>query len=232
MKKLLLIVLSLSVLTACRYRKGSGNIVTETRNTGSFTGISVAGAFEVEVKNGPVEVIAESDDNIIKYIRTDVVSGVLKIRIDQINLHDAHLKVYVTAPGIDNIKTSASANVNVKDVLRSGQAIRLQSSSGSEIKAALDAPDVFADASSGGQMNLSGRTRNFDVESSSGSTVNAKELLSENTTARVSSGSTANVHASISLTASASSGGSISYHGAGNVKKTVSSGGSVEKVSE
>ena len=232
MKRLLIIILSISVLGACRYRTGSGNIVTEKRNTGSFTGISVVGGFEVEVKTGPVEVIAESDDNIIKYIRTDVVNGVLRIRIDQINLHDAHLKVYVTAPEINNIKTSASANVDVKDVLRSGQAIRLHSSSGSEIKADLDAPDVFVDASSGAQINLSGKTRNFDAESSSGSSVNAKGLLSENTTARVSSGATAHVHASISLTASASSGGSINYRGAGNVKKTVSSGGSVEKEGE
>ncbi len=232
MKKILMIILAISVLGACRYKRGSGNIITEKRNTGSFTGIMVAGGFEVEVKNGPVDVIVESDDNIIKYIRTDVVNGVLKIRMDQINLNDAHLKVYITAPEINNIKTSASANVEAKDVLKSGEAIRLHSSSGSEIKAELDAPDVFADASSGSQIDLSGKTRNFDAESSSGSTVNANGLLSENTTARVSSGATAEVHASLTMNATASSGGNIKYRGAGTVKKSVSSGGSVEKEGE
>ena len=126
-----------------------------------------------------------------------MVGGVLKIKMDQINLHDAHLKVYVTAPEINNIKTSASATVVSKDVLRSGQAIRLHSSSGSEITTELDAPDIFADASSGAQIEMSGKTRNFDAESSSGSSIQAKKLLSENTTARVSSGATADVHASV-----------------------------------
>ncbi len=232
MKKVLLIILTISVLAACSYKRGSGNIITEKRNTGSFTGITVAGGFEVEVNNGPLEVVVESDDNIIKYIRTDVVSGVLKIKLDQINLNDAHLKLYITTPEINNIKTSASANVYVKDVLRSDKSIRLHSSSGSEIKAELDAPEVFADASSGSQINLSGKTRNFDAESSSGSTVNANGLLSENTTARVSSGASADVHASISLNATASSGGNVNYRGTATVKKSVNSGGSVEKDAE
>lgn len=232
MKKIVIIILAISVLGACRYKRGSGNIITENRNTGNFTGISVAGGFEVEAKNGPLEVMVESDDNIIKYIRTDVVSGVLKIRMDQINLHDAHLKVYVTAPEINNIKTSASSTVDGKDVLRSGQAIRLHASSGSEIKAELNAPGVFADASSGSQMDLSGKTRDFDLESSSGSSVNAKGLLSENSTVRVSSGATADVHASVTLNAAASSGGNVNYRGSANVKKSVNSGGSVEKDTE
>jgi len=230
MKKLLIIILSISVLGACRYRSGSGNIITEKRNTGAFTGISVGGGFDVEVKTGPAEVMVEADDNIIKYIETDVVDGQLKIRLEHINIHDAHLKVYVTAPEINTIRTSASASVDVKDILKSARAIKLQSSSGSNIKAVLDAPDIEADASSGGEMDLSGRTRNFNAESSSGSTINAKELMSENTTVSVSSGAAAHVHASLSLDASASSGGNVSYRGgAVTVKKNVSSGGEVEK---
>jgi hypothetical protein len=230
MKKLLIIILSFSILGACRYKTGSGNIVTEKRSTGSFTGLSAGGGFDVEIKTGPTEVIVESDDNIIKYIETDVVNGELKIRLDHISIHDAHLKVYVTAPEINNIKSSASANIKAKDVLKSGLAIRLQASSGSEIKAALDAPEVFANASSGGELNLSGRTRDLKAESSSGSTINSKELLSENANVSVSSGASAHVHASLSLDATASSGGNVTWRGgASNVKKSVSSGGEVEK---
>ena len=229
MKKLLIIILSISILGACRYRTGSGNIVTERRATSSFMGLSVGGGFEVEIKTGSTEVVVEADDNIIKYIETVVVGGELRIRLDHINLRNAHLKVYITAPEINNINSSASANVEAKDVLRSGQSISLHSSSGSEIKAVLDAPEITVNASSGGELKLSGRTRDLKATSSSGSAIKAKELLSEHTIVNVSSGASANVYASLSLDATASSGGNITYRGAGNVKKSVSSGGEVEK---
>lgn len=230
MKKLLMLVLAISIMGACRYRKGSGNIITETRSAGSFTRISVGGGFEIEIKNGPTEVMVESDDNIIKYIETDVVNGELKIRVrNNTSLRDAHLKVYVTAPEINDINSSASAEVEAKDVLRSGRTIKLHSSSGSNIKAALDAPDIIVNASSGGDLELSGRTRNFKATSSSGSAIDAKGLLSENTTVNVSSGASAHVHSSLNLEATASSGGNITYRGGANVKKSVSSGGEVEK---
>ncbi|MEP7166041.1 MAG: head GIN domain-containing protein [Ferruginibacter sp.] len=229
MKKLLIIVLSFSILVGCRYRKGSGNIVTERRNTASFTGLSVGGGFDVEIKSGPPEVLVEADDNIIKFIETIVVGGELKIRLDHINLRNAHLKVYITAPELNSIKSSASAKIEAIDVLKSEKGISLQSSSGSEIKAELEAPEITAHASSGGELNLSGRTRDLNAESSSGSTINAKSLLSEHTIVSASSGASADVHASLTLDASASSGANVTYRGAANVKKSVSSGGEVEK---
>jgi len=212
-------------------KRGSGNIITEKRNTGSFKSINVGGGFSVELKTGPTEVIVESDDNIIKYIETEVENGQLKVRLRHLtSISDAHMKVYISSPEINNIDASASADIEVKDVLRSEGAIELHSSSGSSINAKLDAPEVIVNASSAGGMDLSGRTRDLKATSSSGATINAKELLSENAVINASSGASAHVHASLSIDANASSGGNISYRGgATNVKKSESSGGGVEK---
>ncbi|CAN5753072.1 head GIN domain-containing protein [soil metagenome] len=231
MKKLLIIFLLLAALGACRYKSGSGNIVTEKRNTGAFTGVSVGGGFEVEIKHGDQEeVTVEADDNLIKYIHTDVSDGQLKIKIEQINMHDAHLKVYITSPGLKNIKASAAADVLVKDELKSGAAIHLEVSSGAIIKTAINAPEVELDASSGGEIEVSGRTRDLNAAASSGSNLKAKELLSENVVVEASSGSNATVHASVKIDASASSGARVRYHGgAADVHKSASSGGVVEK---
>lgn len=229
MKQLLIIMVSITMLSACRYRSGSGHIVTEKRNVSLFTAINVGGGFEVELQNGPVGVTVESDDNIIKFIQTKVSNGELKIRLDHTNLHDAHLKVYVTAPSINHINVSASATVDVKDVLRSDKQISLNASSGGEIKAVLDAPGIKINASSAAELRLSGRTRDIKAVSSSGATINAKDLMSEEAIVNVSSGASVNVHASISLDVTASSGGKVSYRGEATLTKSVSSGGSVEK---
>ncbi|MEO6489740.1 MAG: head GIN domain-containing protein [Ferruginibacter sp.] len=227
MKKFILIVLGILSLAACRYRSGSGNIITEKRSTAEFTGVIVAGGFEVEIKTGPPQVKVEADDNLMRYVETKVVNGQLKIRMEDVNVHDAHLKIYITAPEINTIKASAAADVIAKDVLISRK-INLQVSGGSGIEAGIDAPETSVEASSGGSIKLSGRTRDLKVTCSSGSVIKAKSLLSENTTVNASSGGAANVHASVTLEANASSGGDISYSGAANVRKSVSSGGTIK----
>jgi len=230
MQKLVILFTAVLFLSACRYKTGSGNIVTEVRETGSFTGVSVSGGFEVELRqSGNEEVVVEADDNIIKYINTKVGKGELVINLDDLNVHDAHLKVLISAPSINSIKVSAGSDFLVKDELKSGEKIRLKASSGSHIKSAVDAPEVEADASSAGEISISGRTRDFNAETSSGASILAKELLSENTVVQASSGSTAKVHASVKLEAKASSGASITYRGAASVQKSTSSGGAVEK---
>ena len=230
MQKLVILFTAVLFFSACRYKTGSGNIVTEVRETSSFTGISVSGGFEVELRqSGNEEVVVEADDNIIKYVNTKVRKGELVINLDDLNVHDAHLKVLISAPSINSIKVSAGSDFLVKDELKSGEMIRLKASSGSHIKSTVDAPEVEADASSAGEISISGRTRDFNAETSSGASILAKELLSENTVVQASSGSTANVHASVKLEAKASSGASITYRGAASVQKSTSSGGAVEK---
>ena len=143
--------------------------------------------------------------------------------------NDVHMKVFVTVSDLNKINSSAAADVDVKDELSSDNTIDLSASSGSSIKVIINAPEAKADASSGGEIEISGRTKNFDVEVSSGSSVHASKLLSENTIAEASSGGTAEVHASVQLDAKASSGGTISYKGAATAITKESSGGSINK---
>ena len=230
MKNLIILFALLVSCISCRYKSGSGNIITETRKAGPFKAVSISGGFEVELRQAPeVEVIVEADDNLMEYIETKVRREELVIRLDDLNVHDAHLKVFIAAPSVNAIKTSAGAELVVRDILKSGEAVRLKASSGSQIKTTVDAPEVRADASSAGNIEVSGRTKDFYAESSSGSEINAPDLLSENTEADASSGSTIKVHASVKLRGKASSGASVRYRGAAVVSKETSSGGSVEK---
>jgi hypothetical protein len=175
--------------------------------------------------------VVEADDNLVDDVETSVESGKLKIRMrEHLNVSNAHLKVFITAPSLTSIQSSASADITVIGNLSADETIRLNASSGSSITATVDAPGVEADASSGAKIDLDGRTRNFDAESSSGASVDAGELLSESTKASTSSGASLQVHASVQLDARASSGGTVKYRGPATVVKKESSGGNIEKV--
>ena len=212
---------------ACRNISGSGNIEKQTRQTNSFNAINVGGDFEVEISQGPQNVVVEADDNIINEIETHVNDGELKIRLRDIDVSDAHMRIMISTPDIRAIKSSASANIEAKD-LRSGKLL-LDASSGSVIHAAVDAPEMKLETSSGGELTVSGRTKNIHADASSGGTIDAKSLLSEHTNAQASSGGTVRIHASVSLDAKANSGGVIKYTGNPSVTQNTGSGGEVEK---
>ncbi len=230
MKQLLSYFFVLLALSSCNQRTGSGNIVTEKRQTGDFTGISAGGAFEVEVKNGPVtEVEVESDDNVINLIETRVSGDILKIRIKSGNgFNNAHFKVYITAPEINSINASGAANVKVTGQLKSAGKISLDVSGAGDITASVDAPEIYAEVSGGGNMDLSGRTRNYTAKVSGGSNLMSGGLQSENADVRASGAGNARVNASVSLKAEASGAGNIYYKGGAAVQQKTSGAGNVK----
>ena len=231
MKQVLFFFFALFILASCRFTTGSGNIITETRSAGNFKGISVGGAFDVEVKIGPVtQVTVEADDNIIKYIEITTSGNILKIRTENLhNYSNVHMKVYITTPALTSINASASADVKVLDLIKNDEKLSFHASSSADIEAEIDAPEVEAKVSSSGSVTLRGKTKNYTAQASSSGDIKSAELLTENTDVTVSSSGSAEVHASVSLNARASSSGDIVYHGAANVTKSVSSSGSVEK---
>ena len=231
MKRFLLLLSTVFTFASCDHTTGSGNIVTETRNTGSFDAISVGGSFDVEVKMGDaVSVVVEADDNIIKYIETKVSGNTLKIRTEDLHSYsDVHMKVYVTVLSLKAISASASAEVTGENILKSSDKLTFKASSSSNINAEVDAPEIETDANSSATITLSGRTKEHKSEASSSANVEAFRLLSENTIANVSSSANIEVHASVTLNAKASSSGSIEYKGAATVTKSENSSGSVSK---
>ncbi len=230
MKKLLFYFFAILILGSCDHRMGSGHIVTEKRQTAEFSGISVGGAFEVEIKTGPVtEVEVESDDNVISFIETRVSGNTLKIRTKSgTNFNNARYKVYITAPGINSINTSGAANVKVTGLLKSAGKIRLDVSGAGEIKTAVDAPEISAEISGAGNMELSGRTKDYTAKVSGSGNLKSGNLQSENTIIEVSGAGTARVHASVSLKADASGAGNIYYKGGAEVRQKTSGAGNVK----
>ncbi len=231
MKYFLILLVTIFTLTSCDHTTGSGNIVTETRKTDSFDAISVGGSFEVELKAGDVtSVVVEADDNIIKYIKTSVSGNTLKINIEGMHsFSDVHMKVIVTAPTVTAIRASASAEVMADNILTSSGRLTFKASSSASIKVEVDAPEIETEANSSATITITGKTKTHKSEASSSADINAFNLLSENTTANVSSSADIKVHASVTLNAQASSSGSVEYKGAATVTKSESSSGSVSK---
>ena len=234
MKKIIFFAFIITVLNACNGVggiKGSGNIVTETRATGNFSGIDAGGAFEVELQNGAnTEVRVEADDNIIKDIETTVSGNTLHITTKEgLGFNNGTYKIYITAPEVNAIKCSGAATINIKNVLKSNDKLLLEASGASTIKGEVDAPEISADASGASNINVKGQTKKYTAEANGSSTLKTADLMSESTTVHASGASSAYVFASVSLDADADGAAGIHYKGAGNVTQKTSGAASIKK---
>ena len=215
MNKIIGIVIIFVAFSSCTTITGSGKIKTEERTPGQFDGIQSSGSIDIEVKNGPsIMVEIEGDDNILPYVVTKINNGLLTIGYKHnISLIDAHIKAFVTAPNLNRIYVSGSADIVSHDTLKDGNGIELKVTGSGDIKALIHAPSVLADISGSGSIQLKGLTRTFELTVSGSGDVKCHDLMSENTIVKVSGSGSAHVFASVRLDARVSGSGDIFYSG-------------------
>lgn len=225
---------SLMILTSCIFMepslKGNGNVVEETRKTGSFDEIKVSRGMNVYISQGDeTKVLVKADENLLDVIETRLEGNTLKITSKQ-NIRKATTKkVFVTTPNISSIKSSAGSNVYSETVLRTRN-LSLSGSSGSNMKLNVSSEKMVVTVSSGSNIKLDGTTGSFSGKASSGSNLKAEELNSKDCSANVSSGANIWIGTKNNFEGEASSGGNIYYYGNPeftDIKK--SSGGNVIK---
>lgn len=211
--------------------KGSGKVVTEKRNLSNFDKVTVANGLECEiVQSDNFEVIVEADDNLIQDIKTKVENNTLVIYSEYNSyINVTSKKVTVRLPKVLSLETSSGASLKSINVL-TGEDIKIKSSSGSSIEAEVESDKVTLEATSGSDQQLTGKALKLYSASSSGSHIDADELLANEVYAQSSSGSSTTVNPILLLDGKASSGSSITYTKTPKeVRVEESSGGSVSK---
>ena len=211
---------------------GSGHVITEKRSvTGDFKNVEVNNALDLVIEQSDkTEIIVEADDNLQKEITTKVENGVLIISCKSGNfINVSSKKITVKMPVIEGIEASSAATINSKTTLK-GSNLNLVSSSAATIHATLEYEKVQLSSSSASNQTIKGKAMQLETSASSGSVIDADELLANDVTANSSSGGSISVHPIVSLNAEASSGGNIGYNNIPkSIKKEENSGGSIHQ---
>ncbi|MEO7801250.1 MAG: head GIN domain-containing protein [Ginsengibacter sp.] len=229
-----IIILTAMALTvcSCNVETGSGNIISENRQVGSFEGVQASGSIDVNVQSGPEDqVVIEADDNILKYIITEVDNGVLEIHYkSNTNFRNTHITAHVIGKDLNRLYVSGSGNIKVTNIIKNDDRIQVKVSGSGDISAILDVPKVEAESSGSGNITLRGKCKNFEADMSGSGDLKSSELLAENADVSIAGSGTASVHCSVKLKARASGSGSIYYSGNPQDQQINKSGsGSVEK---
>lgn len=92
--------------------RGSGNIVSESRNLANFTQVYNPTSVNIIIMEGsPQQVKLSADDNVISSIKTIVENGTLKIDMPKSTYVDVMITVSVTIPNLEGLKNTGSGNM-------------------------------------------------------------------------------------------------------------------------
>lgn len=184
---------------------------TKSFDLTGFTRVSASAGVDINVTvGGDYSVKADSTTEGLERLKVELVGDELQIGRNHKNFNwkrGGRVTVTVSTPALSGLEVSSGASLDASGV---------------------DAGNFSIDASSGGDLEVSGRCDALTVDVSSGGNIDAKALQCRSAAADASSGGNADIYASESVAGEASSGGHVDVYGKPkNISKDTSSGGSV-----
>ena len=212
---------------------GTASAETRTYDVGAFNKIDISAGLDLEFTGGEAQSITVENtkgdfSDIEVLVRGDTL--VLKRKKNMNwgwNRKRERYGITVSAPEISELEASSGSDVSGRSM--SGDDIVIDVSSGADVTVTgVDGGTVTVETSSGSDASVSGSCITVRAKSSSGSDIDARDLICQTGYADASSGSDTSIHVTGSVDAEASSGADVDVYGSPtDVQSDKSSGGSV-----
>ena len=227
----LLSIGSMIVFSSCERVIGEGDLRTETRSTGNFTGVETQISGNIYYTQGneyKVELTAQQ--NILNVMETPIINNKLVVRFRnnvRVKSHE-QITVRVTAPSISNINSSGSGNVTVLSPLTANNLSFSLSGSGNISLPVITTSHLEATISGSGNIYLpSGSATTTHYKISGSGNIDAQNVLSKSAITNTSGSGTIKLNASETLDVTISGSGLVFYLGNPVINTNISGSGRV-----
>jgi hypothetical protein len=220
MLRIAAVLSSLLLLAACNWSdggptiKGSGNLLTETRQVENFTAIVVSGSANLEIEQtGEESLELTIDDNLLPLFTTEVRDGTLFIGTAEgkrLTWNGKGPRIKVTVRELRKLKVSGAVTVKATK---------------------LDTDSLTISISGAGSASIAGRSDNLSISISGAGSLDAVNLQAKRATVIVSGAGDVTVNASDELDARVSGAANIWYVGSPRLQSRVSGAGSIKQKS-
>jgi hypothetical protein len=227
-----LLVLGLVLLSACGLRaiRGSGDIVREDRDVSGFDSLEFAGFGRLIVTQGNEESLSiEVDDNLQRYIDTDVVGDTLKIKFDDniiLRPTDTSIIFRLSVIELVSIDISGAGTFEIDELVTDELEVTMSGAGKIDIDS-IEATELRVVVNGVGNIDISGTVESQEIEVSGLGDFNAWDLESQEATVNISGVGDADIWVHEELDITISGAGSVSYYGDPDVSQSVSGLGSV-----
>jgi hypothetical protein len=211
--------------------RGSGNVVTETRDVSGFHSIEISYPAEVLVKQGSKESLEiEAEDNLLPGLKTQVKNGVLDIFYKTTNGKHVNptktVKITIVVKDLTSVDFTSAGDLTIEDLKTNTLDVSLSGAGNLKLDKIL-VKALGVSLSGAGSMSASGTADDLDLNISGFGDFKGTELHSKDAQVDISGAGSATTWVDNNLDAQISGAGSISYYGSASVTKQVSGVGGV-----
>jgi len=158
--------------------KGDGNVVTVTRSTSGYEGVSIGGSFDVVlVKGKEGKITLEGEENILPFIETEVSDGLLKVKFKNNTNISTTKKLTVTVPyeHIESIALGGSGNILSEGLIEANN-FNVNLGGSGNITLKVDSDAIKASIGGSGNINLEGKSNEFTCSIAGSGSINSYGL--------------------------------------------------------
>jgi hypothetical protein len=216
--------------------RGSGNIVSETRQVSGFDAVNVDYPASVFISQGTADSVkVEADDDVLPGLKTEVRNNELRIFYKK----DGEKRVTptqavvitITVKDLEAVNFSSAGDLSIAGIKSDHLDVNLSGAGEIDLKD-VTLNGLSVNLSGAGSMSASGTTDNMSLNISGFGDFKAKDLQSKTAKVNISGAGSATVWAEDELDATISGAGSVSYYGSPSVTKNVNGVGSVSHISD
>ncbi|MCJ7623535.1 MAG: DUF2807 domain-containing protein [Anaerolineaceae bacterium] len=231
------------LLSACgigfgrRVIRGSGDVVSETREVSGFDRVRIEGAGELYLTQGETEALSiEAEDNIITEITSKVENNVLIIGFEDKLFEDRviptePIKFYLTVIALEELNISGAARVVSKSL--NSEKFELDISGAADINIdSLTADSLDVNFSGGAECDLSGEVSDLTLIVNGAGSFDASDLESTNSDITINGAAEVSLWVTEELDISINGAGSVRYYGNPQVSQNIEGIGSVRSLGE
>jgi hypothetical protein len=212
--------------------RGSGNVVTESRDVSGFNAVSLGGEGMLTITVGEEEALSvTADDNFLEYIETKVKDGRLSIgrtreawRMDF--RPSAPIKYELTVLELGAVAVGGAASVRA-DALSAEDFNIAVNGSADIVIGTLETETLSVAISGCGDVSLAGRADVVSIAISGSGVFRGGELAARSASCAISGSGDVTVWAEEELEVGVSGSGTVSYYGEPSVREDISGSGSV-----
>jgi hypothetical protein len=214
--------------------RGSGNVISETREVSGIRALEINYPAEVIVRQGNQESLKiEAEDNLLPGLKTQVQNGVLQIfykteKGKHVNPTKV-VKITIVAKDLADVEFNSAGNLTIEGLKTNSLDVSLSGAGNLDLDR-IQVKGLGVTLSGAGSMTASGTTDDLDVNISGFGDFKGAELHGKVAIVNISGAGSATVWVDDDLTASISGAGSIRYYGSASVSKQISGVGDVNHV--
>lgn len=212
--------------------KGSGNVITETRQIGEFERLKLSGGYDLILTQGTSpELRIEAEDNIQKHIEATAEGGELRISMKDKICRSKQIKVYLTAVNLKSIDCSGAVDITSTNKITS-DVLKIDISGAGEVEMDIEADELISSISGAGEMDLDGTAKSHKIKISGAGDVDAVDLVVNKYDIHLSGASDCRINVLDELYVETSGASSIAYKGnPAKVEKKTSGASSIRQMS-